>query len=84
MTAILVKRNVTRTIFLFSDYNQRDATVFYYLFLKGSTCFGRFLRPSSGTHNFTLIFRYCQPVLLQVGIVNQPRYQPAAILADNT
>ena len=44
---------------------------FYYLFLKDSTCFGRFLRPSSGTHNCTFSFRYCQPVLLQAGIEDE-------------
>ena len=42
-----------------------------YLFRKGSTCFGRFLRPSSGAHNCTFSFRYCQPVLLQAGIVGE-------------
>ena len=55
----------------FFNYNQKDATIFYYLFLKGSTCFGRFLRPSSGAHNCTLSFMYCQPVLLQAGIVDE-------------
>jgi len=29
-----------------------------------STCFRRFLRPSSGAHNCTYSFRYCQPILL--------------------
>ena len=43
--------------------------IIYYLFLKVSTCFGRFLRPPSGAHNCTLSFRYCQPILLQAGIV---------------
>ena len=36
----------------FLNYNQQHATIFYYLFLKGSTCFGRFLRPSSGAYNY--------------------------------
>jgi len=35
------------------NYNQQDANIFDCLFLKGSTCFGRFLRPSSGAHNCT-------------------------------
>jgi hypothetical protein len=45
------------------NYNQQDAYIFDYLFLKGSTCFGRFLRPSSGAHNCTFSFRCCQPIL---------------------
>jgi hypothetical protein len=56
---------------LFVNYNQQAATIFDYLFLKGSTYFGRFLRPSSGAHNCTLSFRYCQPLLLQAGIVGE-------------
>jgi len=40
-----------------------------YSFLKCSTCFRQFLRPSSGAHNCTHNFRYCQPLLLLVGIV---------------
>ena len=51
------------------NYNQQVAAILDYLFLKGSTCFGLFLRPSSGAHNCTFSFRYCQPVLLQAGIV---------------
>jgi len=53
------------------NYNQQDAIIFAYLFLKGSTCFGRFLRPPSGAHNCTHSFRYCQPVLLQAGIMDE-------------
>ena len=49
------------------SFNQQFATVFDYLFLKGSACFGQFLRPSSGAHNCTISFRYCQPILLQAG-----------------
>jgi len=56
---------------LFSNYNQQDATLFNYLFLKGSTYFWRFLHPSSAAHNCTFSFRYCQPVLLQAGIVDE-------------
>jgi len=42
-----------------------------YLFLKGSTCCGCFLHPSSVTHNCKHSFRYCQPILLQAGIVDE-------------
>ena len=57
-------------LYILFNYNQQDATIFDYLFLKGSTCFGLFLRPSSTAHNSTLSFRYCQPLLLQAGIVD--------------
>ena len=33
-------------------------------FYRRSTCFRRFLCPSSGVHNCTYSFRYCQPILL--------------------
>jgi len=33
-------------------------------FYRRCTCFRRFLRPSSGAHNCTYSFRYCQPLLL--------------------
>jgi len=59
----------------FYNYNQQDATINDYLFLKGSTCFGRFLRPSSGAQNRTLSFRYCQPILLQADIVDEMKLQ---------
>jgi hypothetical protein len=55
----------------FFNYNQQDATIFYYLILKGSTCFGRFLRQSSAALYCTLSFRYCQPILLQAGMVDE-------------
>jgi hypothetical protein len=33
-------------------------------FYKRSTCFRRFLRPSTGAYNYTYSFRYCQTILL--------------------
>jgi hypothetical protein len=42
-----------------------------YLFIVCSTCFGRFLRPSSGAHNCTYSFEYCQPILLLAGIMDE-------------
>ena len=45
-------------------------------FYRRSTCFGRFLRPSSGAHNCTYSFRYCQLILLLAA--------RAAVLVDNT
>ena len=38
---------VRKLLISFFYCKQQDATIFYYLFLKGSTCFGRFPRPSS-------------------------------------
>jgi len=38
-----------------------DSWIIY--FERRSTCFRRFLRPSSGAHNCTNTFRYCQPIL---------------------
>jgi len=49
----------------------KDETMFDHLSLKASTYFGRFLRPSSGAYNCTHSFRYCQPILLQAGIVDE-------------
>jgi len=39
-------------------------------FYRCSICFRRFLHPSSGAHNCTHSFRYCQPILLLAAIVN--------------
>ena len=52
--------------------SQRDAMfldLFY--FDRRSTCFRRLLRPSSGAHNCTYCFRYCQPILLLAAIVDE-------------
>ena len=40
-------------------------------FYSCSTCFMRFLRPSSGAHNCTYTFRYCQPALLLAAILDE-------------
>jgi len=42
---------------------RRSVSWFIY-FYRRSTCFRRFLRPSSRAHNCTYSFRYCQPILL--------------------
>ena len=47
-----------------------DVSWFIY-FYRRSTCFRRFLRPSSGTHNCTYSFRYCQPILLLAATVDE-------------
>jgi hypothetical protein len=58
-------------LFLFIHYNQQDATIFYYLFLKSPKYFGRFFRSSSRAYNCTFSLRYCQPILLQTDIVDE-------------
>jgi len=40
-------------------------------FYRRSTCFSQFLRPSSGAHNCTYSFRYCQPILLLAATVHK-------------
>ena len=50
---------------IITNYNQQDATFLEFIyFYRRSTCFRRFLRPSSGAHNCTYSFTYCQPILL--------------------
>jgi len=39
--------------------SQQDPTFPDLFISKDSTCFRRFLRPSSGAHNCTNSFRYC-------------------------
>jgi len=42
-------------------YNQQDATFLdLFISINYSTCFRRFLRPSSGAQNCTYSVRYCQ------------------------
>ena len=40
-------------------------------FYRCSTYFRRSLRPSSGAHNCTYSFRYCQPILLLAAVVDE-------------
>ena len=47
-----------------------NVSLFIY-FYRCSTCFRRFLRPSSGAHNCTHCFMYCQPILLLAAIVGK-------------
>jgi hypothetical protein len=53
-------------------YSQQDATFLEFIYLyRRSTCFRRFLRPSSEAHNCTYSFRYCQPILLLAATVEE-------------
>jgi hypothetical protein len=82
--AIDEPRRITKII---PNYSQQDATfldLFIY-FYRRSVCFRRFLRPSSGAHNCTYSFRYCQPILLLAATVDEMELmQLAAELVDNT
>ena len=40
-------------------------------FYRRSTCFRRFLHPSSWARNCTYSFRYCQPILLLAAVVDE-------------
>ena len=51
-----------------------DVPWFIY-FYRRTTCFRRFFRPSSGAHNCTYSFRYCQPILLLAATVNEMKLE---------
>jgi len=44
---------------------------FIYLFLVSSTCFWRYLRPSSGARDGIYSFLYCSPMLLPAGVMDE-------------
>jgi hypothetical protein len=77
---------------IITNYSQQDATYLEFIyFYRRSTGFRRFLRPSSGAHNCTYSFRYCQPILLLAATVDKmelvssyPWQQLATVLVDNT
>jgi hypothetical protein len=58
---MFVHRNVI------TNYSQPEAKFLEFIyFYRRSTCFRRFLHPSSGAYNCRYSFRYCQPKLLLV------------------
>jgi len=58
--------------FPITNYSQQDATFLEIIyFYRHSTCFRRFLLPSSGAHNCTYSLRYCQPILLLAATVEE-------------
>jgi len=59
----------------FLNYNQQDATIFDYSFLKGSTCLGG----SSAHHQENIVDE-----MELHEVPSHPRYQPAAVTVDNT
>jgi hypothetical protein len=52
-----------------SNYSQQDATFLDLLIFTDA--FRRFLRPSSGAHNCTYSFRYCQTIQLLAATVEE-------------
>ena len=46
-------------------------------FYRRSTCFRRFLRPSSGAHKCTCSFMYCQPILLLAATMEEMELVPS-------
>jgi hypothetical protein len=57
---------------IITNYSQQDAVSLEFIyFYRCCTCFRRFLRPSSGAHNCTCSFRYCQSILLLAVIVEE-------------
>ena len=55
-----------------TNYRKQDAVFLEFAYsYRCSTCFRRFLRPSSGAHNCTYSFRYCQPILLLAATVEE-------------
>ena len=55
-----------------TNYIHQDETFLEFIyFYRRSTCFKLFLRPSSGVHNCTYSFRYCQPILLLAATVEE-------------
>jgi len=54
-------RRTKKKNLLIINYSQQDAMFLEFIyFYKRSTYFRRFVRPSSGAHNCTYSFRYCQ------------------------
>ena len=84
-----IRMSVHRKII--TTYSQQESTFLEFnYFYRRSTCCRRFLHPSSGAHNCTNSFKYCQPILLPAEeeemelVPSLPRQQLAALLVDNT
>jgi len=61
---ISVHRNII------TNYSQQDAAFLEFIFTDALQVSGWFLRPSSGAHNCTYSFRYCQqPILLLAAVL---------------
>ena len=57
---------------IITNYSQKVATFLEFIYFnRRSTCFRRFLRPSSGAHNCTYSFGYCQPILQLAATVEE-------------
>jgi len=55
-------------LFIYKNHSKLQPTrcnvSWFIYFYRCSTCFRRFLHPSSGAHKCTYSFRYCQPISL--------------------
>jgi hypothetical protein len=74
LTSGVFRRNMKGTYHYITikNHSQQDAMFLEFIyFYRRSTCFRLFIRPSSGTHNCTYSFRYCQPTLLLAAIVDE-------------
>jgi len=64
--------NYWHRIVSLTNYSQQNAKFLEFIcFYKRSTCFRRFLRPSSRAHNSIYSFMYCQPILLLAALVEK-------------
>ena len=52
-----------------------------YLFLVSSTCFGRYIRPSSGARDCIYCFWQCPPMLLPAGVMDETELSSIASVA---
>jgi hypothetical protein len=70
---------------IITNYSQQNATFLEFIyFYRRCTCFRRFLRPSSGAHNCTYNWRYCQPILLLAATVDMMELSISSMVAPNS
>jgi hypothetical protein len=67
------------------NYSQKVQRFLIYLFLQTLYMFQAVPPPSSGAHNCTYSFRYCQPILLLAATVEGMEiHQLATVMVENT
>ena len=76
ITNLLLKQPKNRfqgqTTYMVSKLQTTSCNVSWCIyFYRCSTCFTRFLRPSSGAQNCTYSFRYCQTILMLAASVDE-------------
>jgi hypothetical protein len=71
------------TDFSVPNYSQQDATFLdLFIFTNVLNVSGGFLRPSSGAHNCTHSFKYCQPILVLAATVEETELFQSLILGQ--